>query len=298
MSVHQPVAGGNGRGVHHVAGVAYVYGRVGPESDRDFFQILDIRTDHGVHRHHRPLAVDGDVSRWCDHVPFGDRGNHLVWGQVVGFQALRVGPDDDGSLVASEGGRSRYAGETGEHGADAEQGRVLDLADGNVGVVGGKNQVADGHAARVEAHDEGRNGARWHERAGAVDVADRLGHSLGHVGAGVKVELHQGHALDVLRFDVVDAGDVEEVVLVVVGEEALHLLRVQAAVGLGHVNDRRVQVGEDVHGHAENGQDGSQHNGNDGHHHRDRMPHREDNRVHRSTLVDAISDNWADTAPC
>src|SRR5262249_19699797 len=154
----------------------------GPESDRDFFQFLDIRPDHGVYRYHRPLAVDGDIPRWSDHIPFGDGSDHLVRGQVVSFQALRVGPDDDGSLIASEGGRGRHAGETGEHGADLEQGRVLDLADADVWVVGGTNQVADGHAAGVEAHDEGRDGAQRHERAGAVDVADGLGHRLGHVG--------------------------------------------------------------------------------------------------------------------
>src|SRR5207247_5484750 len=109
--------------------------------------------------------------------------------------------------------RGGDAGETGEHGADPEKGRVLDLADSDVRVVGGKNQVADRHAAGVEAHDEGRHRPRRHERARAVDVVDRLGHGVGHVGAGVEVELHQCHALDVFGFDVVDAGDVEELVL-------------------------------------------------------------------------------------
>ena len=84
-----------------------------------------------------------------------------------------------------------------------------------------EHEVADRHAAGVEPHDERRDGARRHEGPRAVDVADRLGHRLGHVGAGVEVQLHQGHALDVLRLDVVDAADVEEVVLVVVGDAAL-----------------------------------------------------------------------------
>ena len=96
----------------------------------------------------------------------------------------------------------------------------------------------------------GVHGAGRHEGPGPVDVADRLGHGLGHVGAGVEVQLHQGGALDVLRFDVMDAGDVEEVVFVVVGEEPFHLAGVHAAVGLGHVDDRQVERGEDVHLHA------------------------------------------------
>ena len=43
-------------------------------------------------------------------------------------------------------------------------------------------------------------------------------------------------------FDVVDAVDVEEVVLVVVGDQPFHLRRVHAAVGLGHVDDRQVET--------------------------------------------------------
>ncbi len=55
-------------------------------------------------------------------------------------------------------------------------------------------------------------------------------------------------------FDVMDAVDVEEVVLVVVGDQPFHLGRVHAAVGLGDVDDRQVQAGEDVDLHAVEGQ--------------------------------------------
>ena len=71
---------------------------------------------------------------------------------------------------------------------------------------------------------------------------------------GWKYSFISGHALDVLRLDVVDAADVEEVVLVVVGDQPFHLLRVHAAVGLGDVDDRQVEGGEDVDGHALRGQ--------------------------------------------
>jgi hypothetical protein len=62
----------------------------------------------------------------------------------------------------------------------------------------------------------------------------------------MEIQLHQGHALDVLRFDVVNAVDVEEVVFVVVGDQPFHLGRVHAAVGLGDVDDRQIQAGENV----------------------------------------------------
>src|SRR5262249_47883295 len=86
---------------------------------------------------------------------------------------------------------------------------------------------------------------------------------LGHVGAGVEVELHQGEAADVARFDVIDAADVEEVVFEVVGDEPLHLLGAHAAVGLGDVDDGGVEVGEDVGRHAVDGDEAGQGHGED-----------------------------------
>ena len=46
-----------------------------------------------------------------------------------------------------------------------------------------KTSWPTGNAAGVEARDERRHGARRHEGARAVDVADRLRHRLAHVGA-------------------------------------------------------------------------------------------------------------------
>src|SRR5437899_11884512 len=54
-------------------------------------------------------------------------------------------------------------------------------------------------------------------------LGDRLRRGLRHVGAGMELELDERHALDRLAFDMLDAGDVEEVVLVVVGDEPFHL---------------------------------------------------------------------------
>ena len=65
----------------------------------------------------------------------------------------------------------------------------------------------------------------------------------------MKEQLHQRQALDVPRFDVVNARDVQEVILVVIRQEAFHLRRVHAAVRLADINDRQVEAGEDVHRH-------------------------------------------------
>ena len=101
----------------------------------------------------------------------------------------------------------------------------------------------------------GADGAGRHERARAVDVADRLRERLGHVGAGMERQLQQAGVLDRLRLDALDAVDVEEVVLVVVDEIPLHLRRAHAAVRLRDVDDRQIQIGKDVDAHPADGED-------------------------------------------
>ena len=64
----------------------------------------------------------------------------------------------------------------------------------------------------------------------------------------------------------VDAVDVEEMVLVVVGDQPFHLGRVHSAVGLGHVDDRQVEAGEDVDLHPCQGQAAPQDDGQDADH--------------------------------
>jgi hypothetical protein len=96
--------------------------------------------------------------------------------------------------------------------------------------------MAHGHVAGIEAHDEGGQGSRWHERPCPVGVVDGLGECLGHIGARVELKLDERDTLDRFRLDVLNARDVEEVVLVVIGEVAFHLCGVHPSIGLGHVN--------------------------------------------------------------
>ena len=74
----------------------------------------------------------------------------------------------------------------------------------------------------------------------------------------MKHQLHRARALDALALHVIDAGDVEEVILVVVSQVAFHLGRVHAAVRLRHIDGGIAHLREDVHRHAFDGQDGAQ----------------------------------------
>src|SRR5262249_56095714 len=105
------------------------------------------------------------------------------------------------------------------------------------------------------------------------------GDGLGDVGAGGEVELHHGHALDGLRLDVVQAVDVDRVAFDVGGDLALHVGGVEAAVGLGDVDHRQVEGGEDVHRHAHQGQDAADQQGGDAGQHGDRVTQGEDDGI-------------------
>jgi hypothetical protein len=62
-----------------------------------------------------------------------------------------------------------------------------------------------------------------------------------------------------------DAGDVEEVVLEVVDDEPFHLGRIQAAIGLSDIENRDTKIGKDVTGHPLDGEKTRHHQG-DGQH--------------------------------
>ena len=69
-----------------------------------------------------------------------------------------------------------------------------------------------------------------------------------------------------------DAGDVEEVVLVVVDDEPFHLGRIHAAIGLGDIENRYTEIGKDVAGHPLDGEQTRHHYRDGQHQNSDRSP--------------------------
>ncbi len=94
------------------------------------------------------------------------------------------------------------------------------------------------------------------------------------------MELDERGTLDGSGFDVLDAGYVQEVVLVVVGEIAFHLGRVHAAVGLGDIDGGNSQCGKDVARRFAQSEEGAQDDGCDEDKHRDGPPHGRADYVH------------------
>ena len=104
-------------------------------------------------------------------LPSGQRANDLLSRHPIGAQPIRIHAHDDRSLVAAERRRRGHAGQRREHRTDAIQGEVLDLAER--ARLTRKDEIAHGHAAGVETHDERRHRAGRHERTGAVHVSRR-----------------------------------------------------------------------------------------------------------------------------
>ncbi len=201
------------------------------------------------------------VARWHDCVAGGNRFDDLFGRHSVLAEALGVGANDHRALVAPKRRRRADSGQRREHRPHAEERQILNLSD--AARVTGKDKLSDRHAARVKTHDEGRHGARRHECARPLDISDGLRERLAHVRAGMEEEFDEPDILNGFRFDVLDACDVEEVILVVRDQVALHLRRVHPAIGLRDVDHRQVEIRKDVHRHSRVGENRAERDGND-----------------------------------
>src|SRR5438105_4824969 len=97
----------------------------------------------------------------------------------------------------------------------------------------------------------------------------------------MKLKFDQADALDGFRFDVLDAVDVEEVILVIVNQESFHLRRVDATIRLRHVENRHAEIGKDVTWHPIDGDDPGEDCRDDDHENGDRPPKSKLYEVHR-----------------
>jgi len=83
-------------------------------------------------------------------------------------------------------------------------------------------------------------------------------------------KLHERRALDAFALDVINAGDVQEVIFEVVGEVAFDLRRIHAAVGLRNINGRIANLRKNIDRHAPDGERSTKCDGNQGDYNGDR----------------------------
>ena len=170
----------------------------------------------GHNRISRRYSIDvagSHVAGRQDRVTRRNSLDHVVRRHLIFAEPVRINPDHDRSLVPAEWRRRRDSRQRREHRPDAKQGEVLNLTD--VSSFAREYQLAYRNASRIVAHDERRDGSGRHEGPSPLNIRDGLRERLAHVGSGVKLKLHQSDVLNRPGFNVLDSGDVEEVVFVV-----------------------------------------------------------------------------------
>ena len=153
-AVDQRVAGGDVGAVLDVAHVPQIDRRFRPGPQRDRFQLARL-ADHRVDRHEGILAVQRKVAGGADRVALGQGVDDVV------RESCRRPAAAAGSTVTTtvrwlppKGGGAETPGRLANIGRTRNRARSW-ISPMTAGLAG-KNQVAHRHAARVEAHHEGR----------------------------------------------------------------------------------------------------------------------------------------------
>ncbi|MCG3163611.1 MAG: hypothetical protein JMDDDDMK_05050 [Acidobacteria bacterium] len=249
-AIDQSVAGQNVAAIFDHADIAHVNIRPAACADRQIGQLTNVAHD-AVHRRQPIQIARAHVARRQNRVARRDGFGHFFRRHRKRTQTIRVNANDDRALVAAERRGRRHARQSREGRTHAEEREVLNF--GHAARLAGKDELADGHAARVESHHERIDRARRHERFRPFNVGDDLRQRLAHISARMKEEFEQRDVLNRTRFDVLDAGDVEEVIFVIRSEKALHLRRIHSAVRLRDVDHRQIEIRKDVHRHSRDG---------------------------------------------
>jgi hypothetical protein len=219
-------------------------------------QLVEVAPERGIGAGDTRSLAGPHVSRRQHQAGLAHGRDRFIGRDMILLQFAGVERDHDRPLIAAERRRRGDAGQRGKQRTHTVERVVLEFALRAGGAV--EDQLSNCHAARVEAGDEWRHRAVRHEGARAVHVADGFGHRLAHVRAFVKHQLHQRRALNAFAFDVIDAGDVEEVILVVISAVAFHLRGVHAAERLRDVYRRVAHLRKDIHRHTLHREPGEQ----------------------------------------
>ena len=291
LLVEEAIARQNVRAILDRSNIPDVDGRAAPGADRKGRQLVDPADDR-VDRC-QPIEIPGaNVASGQNGVAGRDGLNDLFGRETIAAQAVWIGTNDDRPLIPAKGGRGRDSRQRREVGAHPEQRQILDLAQGPC--LARKDELSHRHAPGVVANDEWRDRSRRHEGSRPLDVRDDLRQCLAHVRPRMEEELDQADILDGTGLDVLDPGDIEKVVLVVGDEVALHLGGIHSSVRLRDVDDRQVEVREEVDRHPPHCQACPQAEGQHHHQEGDRISQPKNDQVHR---VPPLGERRIDKSP-
>ena len=220
---------------------------------------------HHARRHHRSRLTHG-----C---------NRFFWRHTMLSQLIGIKPHHHCALVAAKRWRCRNALQSRKQRPHLVERDVLHVA--GAACRARKHELPHSNRAGVKARYK-----RWHraggkERARAIHIADHFGHRLIHIRARIERQFDQRRPLYTLRFHMLYARNIQQMILIIVGDEAFHLLRIKPAIGLCDVHRRRAKIGKNIDTRPLHRKPGGQNNRQHRNHNRDRSPQRQQNQFHR-----------------
>ncbi|ARF90813.1 putative autotransporter protein [Burkholderia cenocepacia] len=244
LAVHPHDVGLRRVAVANVRDVAHVHDVAADRLHRQVVQRGD-RLRAAVHLHVVFVRADFRGAARQDQVLRVDRVHDVDRREPLRLQRARIEIDDDLADLAAERQRHRRALDGRELRADEAVAEVVQLLLGER--VARQPELQDRHRRRVVRDDVRR------QRAGRQDAQDRRGVARGlrdraiDVGARVEEHLHDRHAVQRLRLDVLDVVDVGRERAFVVRRDPLgHVLGGEAVVRPDDADDRNVDVRKDV----------------------------------------------------
>jgi hypothetical protein len=253
------------------------------ELDRDVVESLD-RRGHRIGEDRVLLLADLGQARRQRQVLGIHRVDDVGRRQALGLQLRRVDIDHDLPVFSAVRSRERDARDRGQLLAQVVVAVVVELL--LVEIVGSQAELQDRNARGIVAHDDRGLDAGRQQHAYVVCSRNDLCDGEVDIDVRLKEDLLHGDAVERLRLHVLDAGHARADRILAVGAHALlHFGGAQPRVLPDDVDDRNVDLGEDVDRHDGNRRQPEKQNEHGQPEERVRKSQRKSNQAHGCALI-------------